>query len=107
MGEENFKVETWNLTHRIAMGSIENGIYVNGKPLAFFHFSGFDSGAQEVMLRKYGKESPVLFQLREWYLKQLAENGQNTVGDTPWAYACFENGEPIQKKRSEEHTSEL
>ena len=96
--EPNFNVATWNLTHRIAMGSIEDGIYVNGKPLAFFHFSGFDSGAQEVMLRKYGKESPVLFQLREWYLKQLEENGQSTIGDTPWAYACFENGEPIQKR---------
>ncbi|MEE8429194.1 MAG: hypothetical protein V3S33_06800 [Gammaproteobacteria bacterium] len=96
--EPNFNVATWNLTHRVASGSLKEGIKINGRPLAFFHFSGFDSGAQEVMLRKYGQDSPALFQLREWYLRRLDECGQNTVGDTPWEYACFENGKRITKK---------
>jgi len=96
--EPNFNVATWNLTHRVASGSLKEGIMINGRPLAFFHFSGFDSGAQEIMLRKYGKDSPVLFQLREWYLRRLDECGQNTVGDTEWEYACFENGEQITKR---------
>ena len=30
------------------------GLHVNGQPLVFFHFSGFDSGAQKTMLDKFG-----------------------------------------------------
>ena len=34
------------------------GLQANGRPLVFFHFSGFDSGAQKVMLDKFGGKSP-------------------------------------------------
>ena len=63
-----FNVATWNLTNRKATGSLENGILINGEPLGFYHFSGFDSGDQKTMLRLYGKDSPVLDELRNWYI---------------------------------------
>ena len=63
-------VATWNLTHRRVKGDFENGFTVNTEPLIFYHFSGFDSGAQEVMLRKYGREMPAAQMLRDWYISE-------------------------------------
>lgn len=90
-----YNVATWNLTHRRVSGSLEGGLLVNGRPLVFYHFSGFDSGAQEVMLNKYGQSSPVLKDLREWYIEECRRLGQDEVGALPWAYSRFDNGEPI------------
>ncbi len=54
--EPIYNVATWNLTHREVAGSLKDGITVNGKPLCFYHFSGFDSGAQEAMLKRYAAD---------------------------------------------------
>lgn len=92
-----YNVATWNLTHRHAAGSLQDGVTINGVPLGFYHFSGFDSGAQEIMLKKYGKNSPVLFELRDWYIEQCEREGQRTQGRTPCRFAIYDNGESITK----------
>ena len=43
---------------------------------AFYHFSGFDSGDQALMLNKYGANSPALQALRAWYIDVCAQNGE-------------------------------
>ncbi|QDZ38663.1 glycosyl transferase [Euhalothece natronophila Z-M001] len=96
--EPIYNVATWNLTHRRVTGSLKEGIYVNGELMCFYHFSGLDSGDQEFMLNKYGKESPVLFQLREWYLKECEHYGQREFSQIPFYYATFENGEVITQE---------
>ncbi|MBA4148188.1 MAG: glycosyl transferase [Verrucomicrobia bacterium] len=90
-------VATWNLTHRTATGSLKEGIKMNGIPLIFYHFSGFDSGAQEAMLKKYGSSSPVLFELRDWYIAECEKFGQTDQGKIPCAYNLFDNKVPIAK----------
>lgn len=93
--DPNCNVATWNLSHRLASGFAPYGIQINGRPLCFYHFSGFDSGAQLAMLEKYGRSSPVLFALRDWYIKRCEEFGQDQLSDIPCVYARFANGEPI------------
>jgi len=88
-------VATWNLTRRTVAGSIADGFTVNGSPLCFFHFSGFDSGAQKVMLDKFGRNNPALYELREWYIQECRRFGQDEMGQSPWAYGFFDNGKPI------------
>ena len=66
--DPQYNVSTWNLTHRRAAGLRAYDILINGHPLVFYHFSGFDSGDQKIMLERYGFHSPVLFELRDWYL---------------------------------------
>jgi hypothetical protein len=88
-------VATWNLTHRQVTGTLETGLQVNGHPLCFFHFSGFDSGAQKVMLDKFGGANPVLYELRDWYTEECRRMGQDEFGQLPWAYSSFDNGQPI------------
>ena len=93
--EPIYNVATWNLTHRIATGSLKDGININGKPICFYHFSGFDSGSQEIMLKEYGKHSPVLFDLRDWYTQQCLLFGQHEMGGLQCAYDFFSNSEKI------------
>jgi glycosyltransferase involved in cell wall biosynthesis len=93
--EPGYNVATWNLTHRLVTGSVSRGMRVNREPLFFYHFSGFDSGAQEIMLRRYGHKSPALVKFREWYMRECERMGQSELGSLPWAYARFDNGELI------------
>jgi hypothetical protein len=93
--EPQYNVATWNLTHRQATGTVPYGLLINGRPLVFYHFSGFDSGAQEIMLRRYGVHSPVLFEFREWYIARCEELGQSSLGRVPCTYGSFSNGQPI------------
>ncbi len=95
--EPSYNVATWNLTHRRATGSLAEGIAINGEPLAFYHFSGFDGGAQEIMLKKYAAKDSVLFDLRRWYIEECERMGQAQLGNRPSRYHHFDNGQIITR----------
>ncbi len=82
-----FNVATWNITTREVAGSWEEGFTVNGEPLGFYHFSGFDSGDQALMLNKYGANSATLKALRSWYVDACNEEGQSLRAITPMGMA--------------------
>ncbi|APW60260.1 glycosyl transferase [Paludisphaera borealis] len=90
--EPQYNVSTWNLTHRRATGEVPYGIEINGRPLCFYHFSGFDSGAQLTMLDRYGSHSPVLYEFRDWYIAQCEHFGQSTIGKIPCIYGRYASG---------------
>ncbi len=92
-----YNVATWNLSHRVVKGSLTQGFRVNGRPMVFYHFSGFDSGAMETMLAAYGRRSPKLQRFREWYIHECETIGQAQLGARPWLYSTFDNGELITK----------
>lgn len=94
-----FNVATWNLSTRRATGNLEDGIMINGERLGFYHFSGFDSGAQERQLKEYGDHSPVLFDLREWYIEACEQHGQAAMGSIPSKFNFYDDGEPIKDKQ--------
>lgn len=87
-----YNVATWNLTNRTAEGTLQDGVTINGEPLGFYHFSGFDSGAQEIMLNKYASNSPALYELRNWYIEQCEKHGQSQLGKKPSKYAFYDDG---------------
>lgn len=97
--DPGFNVATWNLTHRQVTGSLREGLLVNGEPLGFYHFSGFDSGAQEKMLGKYGGGSAALWELRAWYLAQCDRHGQVELGACPARGSHFDDGTPIATRQ--------
>lgn len=97
--EPNYNVATWNLSNRKAQGRAPDAVVINGEPLSFYHFSGFDSGAQETMLGLYGADSPVLFELRRWYIDACERQGQSALGTLPCVYTRYGNGEPITKQQ--------
>ncbi|WP_166016356.1 glycosyl transferase [Chelativorans multitrophicus] len=88
-------VATWNLTHRTVEGSFDRGFTVNGNPLTFYHFSGFDSGNQLAMLQRYGNEAPALYELRRWYIDACAKHEASVPALGPWRYGFFDSGKTI------------
>ena len=56
-----------------------------------------DSGGQEHMLKKYGQHSPVLFELRKWYITECERFGQAELGSLSSKYDAFDNGTKISK----------
>lgn len=97
--DPGFNVATWNLTHRQVTGSLATGVLVNGVPLGFYHFSGFDSGAQERMLNKYGSNNSALLELRRWYQDQCAREGQAELGGCVARWSRFDDGTPIEPRQ--------
>ncbi|WP_269531318.1 hypothetical protein [Chitinimonas sp. BJYL2] len=93
--DASYNVATWNLTQRTVTGSLRSGLMVNGQPLRLYHYSGFDSGAQELMLKKYAASSEALWAIRDWYIAECTRHGQHELGKLPSIYTVYANGERI------------
>lgn len=90
-----FNVATWNVTRRRIGGSLDAGFTVNGEPLGFYHFTGFDSGAHRVMADKHGSGNPALDALIGWYAEVTRLDDEDPVAHVPWAFGSYSDGTPI------------
>jgi hypothetical protein len=93
-------VSTWNITHRF-ITKRDNKYFSNGEPLLFYHFSGFDSGAQLSVLNIYSKGNPVLYELRNIYINEQGENGQIECSKIKCFYNIYNDNKII--KPNERH----
>ena len=89
-------VATWNLTTRRMTGSVESGFRVDGLPLAFYHFTGFDSGAHRIMAIKNASGQPAVQELIAWYERETLPPRDDPVTKTPWAFGAFDDGTKIE-----------
>jgi hypothetical protein len=91
-----YNVAPWNLSKRKL--TFSEGYQVNGEKLRFFHYSGFDSGANEGMINKYVPDrSNAVYRLRDAYVQELNAMGQRDLGRTPWSYDCYDDGKSISR----------
>ena len=88
-------VATWNLRRRVLEGSVSQGLRVNGEPLGFYHFTGFDSGAHKAMADKNAQGNESVAALVQWYLDATRDLAQDPLAKVPWAYGSFSDGTPI------------
>jgi len=89
-------VATWNLTTRRMTGNFETGFTVDGEPLGFYHFTGFDSGAHRIMAIKNAAASPAVQELIAWYEREIAVAELDPISEWPWAFGRFSDGTPIE-----------
>jgi hypothetical protein len=89
-------VATWNLTTRQFEGDLQGGFRVDGEPLAFYHFTGFDSGAHRIMAVKNASGNESVQELIGWYERETAPKRGDPVTQWPWAFGNFSDGTPIQ-----------
>jgi hypothetical protein len=89
-------VATWNLTTRHMTGDFETGFEVDGEPLGFYHFTGFDSGAHRIMAIKNASESRAVQEMISWYDRETAVAESDPVSQWPWAFGRFSDGTPIE-----------
>lgn len=88
-----FNVAPWNINQRHLAGTFDEGFEVDGDPLGFYHFTGFDSGAHEQVIQKYAAGNQAVFSLVRWY-------GQRTRYLAPehgiaWSLGSYDNGQEV------------
>lgn len=93
--DSRFNVATWNLTTRTLGGHPQDSLTVDGQPLGFYHFSGWDSGAHRTMAAKYAASNPAVGRLLDWYDRCLRAEQPSGGSALPWAYGKYSDGTPI------------
>ena len=90
-----FNVATWNLTTRTMSGSSADGFRIDGNPLGFYHFTGFDSGAHRVMARKNAPGNASVMGLVDWYEDETRFDKDDPASKVRWKYGSYADGSPI------------
>jgi len=93
-----FNVATWNLTTRQFAGSLETGFTVDGQPLGFYHFTGFDSGAHQAMASKNAPGNASVQALVDWYREETRFDDQDPASAVQWAFSRYADGSAIQRE---------
>ncbi|MEO6323531.1 MAG: glycosyltransferase family 4 protein [Thermoanaerobaculia bacterium] len=95
---DGYNVAYWNLEQR-RVTVTDEGVTVNGQPLRFLHFSGFDPDLRlrvsrhhhALMLADIGR----VRELYESYRTALRAAGQESFRHAPYPFAAFADGTPI------------
>lgn len=90
----------WNLEGR-TLSQGPDGWAVDGEPLGFFHFSGFDPERPDVLSKHQDRiavaaGSPLAALLKD-YSAALLANGHASARATPYAHDVFASGAPVTK----------
>ena len=95
---EGYDVAYWNLPHR-QLSRRDGQVLVNGLPLAFFHFSGFDPLKPEVFSKhqnRYGTATAgVAGELAREYAALLRAEGAEECSKWPYVYGCLRDGSQV------------
>jgi glycosyltransferase involved in cell wall biosynthesis len=102
--DPGYNVAYWNLPHRVLTRDGER-ISVNGRPLRFFHFSGFHPDAphllskhQHASIRIRLSDTPLLAGLCERYAAALEEAGFADCSALPYDFAATAGGLPLDAR---------
>ncbi|WP_317201993.1 glycosyl transferase [Janthinobacterium sp.] len=88
-------VATWNITTRDMTRDVEGRYLMDGEPLGFYHFTGFDSGAHKVMAVKNAPGNVAVHELVKWYEDSTRSLSQDPLSNVPWAFGTYSNGTKI------------
>lgn len=91
-----YNVAPWNISTRELQGSRAEGFMVDGQPLGFYHFTGFDSGAHAIMAEVNAPGNESLQELIEFYRHTTEVDKDDRISNTPWAFATYSNGTRIE-----------
>jgi SAM-dependent methyltransferase/glycosyltransferase involved in cell wall biosynthesis len=93
--DPGYNVAYWNLPSRSVRGRGDSW-EVNGSPLRFFHFSGFDPTRPDTLSKHQDrlqlKDSPAVRRLCRDYAEELVSRGYGESGEWPYTFAVMANG---------------
>ena len=88
-----FNVAPWNISQRELRGSFDEGFTVDGEPLGFYHFTGFDSGAHVEHMAALGGQSRTAEMLVDWYSLRSEVLSEDAPSD--WKLGFYGDGLPV------------
>lgn len=91
---------TWSLMGA-ELTKIDEKIVINGDPLRFIHFSGFDNGTIEAVMGRWmlnDHNRDIFLELYQEYSTELSAYNQAQLSRTPWSYATYESGSKIDSE---------
>lgn len=97
--DPGWNVAYWNLNHRAVTRGSDGRCAVDGRPLLFFHYSGFTPGAAlfSKHQNRYTLDNlpPAVRALADDYAAELVRNGADECRKSPYAFGRFPGGVPI------------
>jgi len=98
--DPEYNVAYWNV-HSRQLSWAEDRYTVNGRPLAFFHFSGFDPGFPDVLSRHQTRielaSQPPLGQICGQYAQATKAEGYEEARKWPYTFGCVADGTPFTR----------
>ena len=105
--DTGYNVAYWNLHGRTLSKSDAGGYLVDGGPLRFMHFSGYDPLRPERLSKHQTRvdlRDPVLRELADDYGRRLLAAGYETTVGWPYGYATSASGIPLTKVLRRAHS---
>ncbi|HUJ12711.1 MAG TPA: glycosyltransferase [Thermoanaerobaculia bacterium] len=100
--DSGYNVAYWNLPHRVLEWDGDR-IVVDGRPLRFFHYSGFSPGAPHLLSKHQHdsqrirlSEAPLVAALCARYAAALEEAGFDSCSSLPYGFATTASGLPLE-----------
>jgi glycosyltransferase involved in cell wall biosynthesis len=92
----SFNIAYWNLPTRNLEDADDGGYRVDGEPLRFFHFSGFDPRSPMTLSKHQTRirvaDDPALTRICDEYAQQLLDHGFEEANDWPYGWGTLPNG---------------
>jgi glycosyltransferase involved in cell wall biosynthesis len=96
--DPGYNVAYWNLSSRDVRRA-GSGYQVNGRPLRFFHFSGYDPATPHLLSKHQNRieldAQPVLRELCDAYARGLEAEGHAEWRTKPYAWNTLPDGTPL------------
>ncbi len=90
-------VASWNLSTRRLRIGLDGAIFVNESLLKFYHFTKITS-VGGVMTQRYADGGTEIFELVNWYKREIAKYEHKEIPQGWWKYSTFSNRHLIPKK---------
>jgi hypothetical protein len=107
LADRAYNVATWNMKNRTIRRGERDQWTVNGRPLRFYHFSGFgqDFAWADRELQMFDDGIGDLEHLWQYYKELYRENSIGTV--PAWHWGRFANGTPITREDQKRYRADV
>lgn len=94
--DPGYNVASWNLSRRPVKIGRDGAVTVAGAPLRFWHFTKLGP-LGDAMTQKYAGENFAVYEVWDWYRRQVARHRLEGCPPRYWAYGTYSDGSPIEK----------